>query len=225
MATTTRSDQAPARFGGDGAALSRELALAPPRHRVRVPELAIGLLVILVFALGGVLWHLRSVDRDPVLAVASPVDRGNVIAAEDLRVAYVAGDDRLAWLDPSEVERVVGMTALVDLAPGAVITEGLVAESPRVGPGEGVVGLPLEAGQYPAFDLSAGDLVNVVRIGVPESAQGLSSSVVARAVQVSAVQDMASGDRKLVSLLAPEDTADAIAAVDSSSLRLVLVSP
>jgi hypothetical protein len=225
MAMVTRSEQTRTTAGGDGASASREWALAPPRRRVRIPELGIGVLVILVFALGGVLWHLRSVDRDPVLAVASPVERGDIITAEDLQVTYVAGDDLLAWLPPSDVERVAGLTALVDLAPGTIVTEGLVADIAGVAPGEGVVGLPLEAGQYPAFDLSAGDRVNVVRIGAAQSVEGSGSSVVARAVQVSAVEDMASADRKLVSLLAPEETADAIAAVDSGSLRLVLVSP
>jgi hypothetical protein len=228
MAITTRPGQQ-GRASDDGGPRARELSLAPPSRRVRVPELAVGLLVIVVFALGGVLWYLRSVDRTPTLAVASPIGRGEVVDADDLRVVYVASDDRLAGLRPSDADRVVGMMALVDLAPGAIVTDDLVAEGAHVAEGEGVVGLPLEPGQYPASDLAPGDRVNVVRIGSGELAsavgRGASGSVVVRSVEVTAVEDLAGGDRKLVSLLASEQDTDAIAAVDSGSLRLVLVSP
>ena len=228
MVITTRSDHQP-RATDDGRPRARDLALAPPARRVRVPELAVGLLVVVVFALGGVLWYLRSVDRTPTLAVASPVERGEVVSADDLRVVYVASDDRLAGLRPSETDRVVGMIALVDLAPGSIVTADLVAEGARVGDDEGVVGLPLEPGQYPAFDLAPGDRVNVVRIGAGTSSDGEdgdeSGSVVVRAVEVTAVADLAGGERKLVSVLASEADAETIGALDSASIRLVLVSP
>jgi hypothetical protein len=181
-----------------------------------------------VFALGGVLWYLRSVDRTPTLAVASPVERGEVIDVDDLRVVYIASDDVVAGLRPAQTDRVVGMIALVDLAPGSIVTDDLVAEGARVGDDEGLVGLPLEPGQYPAFDLAPGDRVNIVRIGAAASSSGEdraeSSAVVVRAVEVTAVADLAGGERKLVSVLASEDDADTIGALDSASVRLVLVS-
>jgi hypothetical protein len=229
MATTTRSDQQRRASNDDRSPRARDLALRPPSRRVRVPELAIGLLVVVVFALGGVLWHLRSVDRTPILAVASPIGRGEVVQAEDLRVVYVASEDRLAGLRPEDTDRVVGMIALVDLASGSIVTEDLVGDGARVGEDDGVVGLPLEPGQYPAFDLAPGDRVNVVRIGAGEPSReddrDESGAVVVRAVEVMAVEDLAGGERKLVSLLASEEDAESIGALDSVSLRLVLVSP
>lgn len=226
MATTTRPDQH-SRAQASRGPRARELALAPPSRRVRVPELAIGLLVVVLFALGGVLWHLRSVDRTPVLAVASPIDRGDVIEARDLRVVYVASDDEVG-LGSSESGRVVGMTAQVDLAPGTLVNEDLVTEGARVGEEEGMVGLPLDPGQYPAFDLAPGDRVNVVRAGSgePAGSEGREGAgpVLVRGVEVVAVADLAGGERKLVSVLASEEDADAIASVDSASVRLVLVS-
>lgn len=208
----------------DDGSRARDATLAPPRRRVRAPEMAVGLLVIVLFALGGVLWHLRSVERVPALAVASAIDRGETIEATDLQVVYIESGDRVARLDRSESDRVVGATALVDLRPGVIVTEDLVAEGPRLGEDEGVVGLALEPGQFPSFDLAPGDRVNVVRIRSGES-DSSSRSVVVRDAQVTAVQDLAGGDRQLVSLLAAEEDTDEIAAVDGSSLRLVLVSP
>lgn len=226
MAATTSERQ---RWeAGNGRTSTRDLALAPPKRRVRVPELAVGMLVVVLFALGGVVWHLRSVDRTPTLAVASGVARGEVIGADDLRVIYVASDDPVAGLRPSESGRLVGMVAVVDLAPGVIVTDDLVAEGARVGADEGVVGLPLEPGQYPAFDLAPGDLVDVVRIGVasaPDDGDGQTEAVVARSVEVVAVADLAGGERKLVSVLAAEDDAATVAALDSASIRLVLVAP
>lgn len=224
MAITTRmSPQVRAAERNDDGSRTREASLAPPHRRVRRPELAIGVLVIALFALGGVLWHLQSVDRVPALAVASPIQRGETIEATDLQVIYVGSGHSVARLDSSETGRVVGATALVDLSPGALVTEDLVAEGPRVGEDQGVVGLPLEPGQYPSFDLAPGDRVNVVRIRSGESGGSL-ETVIVRDAQVTGVRDLAGGERKLVSLLAAEDDTDAIAAVDSASLRLVLVS-
>jgi hypothetical protein len=109
------------------------------------------------------------------------------------------------------------------------VTEDLVGDGARVGEDDGVVGLPLEPGQYPAFDLAPGDRVNVVRIGAGEPSReddrDVSGAVVVRAVEVMAVENLAGGERKLVSLLASEEDAESIGALDSASLRLVLVSP
>src|SRR6266545_6712773 len=80
----------------DDGSRARDVALAPPRRRVRAPEIAVGLLVIVLFALGGVLWHLRSVERVPALAVASAIDRGETIEATDLQVVYIESGDRVA---------------------------------------------------------------------------------------------------------------------------------
>jgi hypothetical protein len=223
----TRSRSQPTETG-NGHGPARDLALAPPKRRVRVPELAVGMLVVVLFALGGVIWYLRSVDRTPTLALGSAVDRGEIVDADDLRVVYVASDDEVAGLRPSESGRVVGMVALVDLVPGMIVTDGLVAQGPRVGPDEGVVGLPLEPGQYPAFDLARGDRVDIVRIGAAASTEGedgRTDAVVARAVEVIAVADLAGGERKLVSVIAAEDDAATVAGLDSGSIRLVLVSP
>src|SRR3546814_10072231 len=76
--------------GSNGHRSTSAVTLAPPGSRVRVPELVVGVLVTVVFALGAVLWHLSAVDKSPALAVVGTVERGDVIEADDLRVVYVA---------------------------------------------------------------------------------------------------------------------------------------
>lgn len=216
--------------------------IAPPRRRVRMPELVVGVLVMTVFALGAVLWHLSAVDKSPALAVVGNVERGQTLSASDVRVVYVASDDTLAHLTEADLNRVVGRVALVDLAPGTLLTRSLVADQPALEPGDGIVGLSLEPGGYPAMGLSPGDLVNVVRTIDPadpisdttddtdsdsgsEASTATGDVVIARGATVVSVEELSS-DRLLVSILASEGDAVAVASrAGSGSLRLVQVSP
>ncbi|WCO67944.1 SAF domain-containing protein [Iamia majanohamensis] len=198
--------------------------IRPPGRRVRVPEVAVGLLVTVVFALGAVLWHLSTVEKDPALVVASNVERGDVIESIDVRIGYVSSDDPLARLDSSQLDQVVGRVASVDLAEGTLLTTSVVADGPAVDAGDGVVGLALDPGAYPARGLAPGDRVNVVRTADVADLDA-DPIVVARNASVSAVDELAS-DRLLVSVLTTEADAEAVAAVaGAGGLRLVLVTP
>jgi hypothetical protein len=200
--------------------------VALPKRRVRLPELAVGVLVTVAFALGAVLWHLNAVDTVPALSVTGPIERGEIIDAEDLRVTYVAADDPVARMDETQASRVVGRIALVDLAAGTLVTPGVVADATALEPGDGVVGLALDPGQYPAFGIAPGDRVNVVRsVEAGGAVDRDADLVVVRGATVSAVEDLPS-DRKLVSILSDEAGAEAVASLaGSGSLRLVLVAP
>ncbi len=87
-----------------------------------------------------------------------------------------------------------------------------------------MVGLSLDPGAYPARGLAPGDRVNVVR-SADVAELDANPTVIARNATVYAVDELAS-DRLLVSVLATEPDAEAVAAVASAGgLRLVLVSP
>lgn len=227
MATKTTPKRArgaapPPSSNGHGG--TSHVTVAPPKGRVRLPELAIGLLVMVAFALGAVLWHLNSVDKSPALAIAANVERGETITAEDIRVIYVASDDVLASLGEGQMSQVVGRVALVDLPAGTLMTRGLVADAVAVEAGEGVAGLSLEPGQYPTLGLAPGDTINVVR-SVEDATGEDADTVIARNATVFAVEDLAS-DRKLVSIMTTEADSEAVAsAAGGGALRLVLVSP
>lgn len=230
MATTptTRPRPRSPASSSNGQGKVNAVSIAPPGHRVRGPELVVGLLVTVLFALGAVLWHLNAVDRSPALAVVGSVERGDTISSADIKIIYVSSDDALARLDGSQLSEVVGQVALVDLAPGTMLSRSVVADGPALDAGEGVVGLSLEPGGYPAMGIAPGDRVSVVRTAEPGAVDegGEPSEVVlTRDATVFAVEELAS-DRLLVSIVAPEDDAEAVAAAaGTGSLRLVLVSP
>lgn len=189
-----------------------------------MPEVAIGVLITVVFGLGAVMWHLSAVEKVPALVVTNGVARGDVIEAGDIRVAYLSSDDPLARLDGAHLDRIVGRVALVDLAAGTVITTSMVAAAAAVEAGDGVVGLSLDPGAYPARGLAPGDRVNVV--GSADVADGDSDPrVIARGATVFAVEELAS-ERLLVSVLTSEEDAESVAsAAGAGGLRLVLVAP
>jgi hypothetical protein len=197
------------------------VASAPPKANRR--DLFVGVVIIVVFALAGVLWHLTSLDKAPALAMTTGVARGETIETSDVRVVYLTTDSRVARLDPSQIDRIVGHRAVADLPSGALLTEAAVADTAVLGPDDGLVGLSLEPGQYPALDLAPGDMVNVV-VSPNGTTEPASEPVLGQA-EVLAVRDLAGGERKLVSLKASEPAANAIAAVDPAALRLVTVSP
>lgn len=211
----------------NGRSATGSVTLAPPPRRVRLPEVVIGVLVTVFFGLGAVLWHLSAIDKSPALAATSAIERGDTITAADIGVVYVASDDPIARLNESQMNLVVGGVALVDMAPGTLLTRSVIASQPTIDDGEGVVGLSLDPGGYPAMGLSPGDRVNVVRTGstVDHESEASDQTVIVRDATVFAVQELAS-DRRLVSILAPEADAEAVAAAaGSGALRLVLVSP
>jgi hypothetical protein len=204
------------------AAATPAVELKPPGKRMRGPEVVVGVLVTVVFALGAVLWHLSSIEKVPALVVASAVKRGDVVEANDIRIVYVSSDSAVARLEPSETSRVVGRIALVDLAEGTIVTPSVVAEASVVSPGDGVVGLSLEPGAYPAKGLAPGDHVTVVR-SADVAALDAKPVVVATNAVVFAVEELAS-DRLMVSVHASAADAEAVASVaGAGGLRLVLV--
>lgn len=221
--------------GSNGHGSPATISLAPPGRRVRMPELVIGVLVMSVFALGAVLWHLSAVDRSPALAIVGTVERGDVISADDLRVVYVSSDEAVARMGESQMSEVVGRVALVDLAPGTLLTRSVVADRPTLEQGEGIVGLSLDPGGYPDLGLAPGDRVTIVRSGDSAAAEAAgdstdegesnSGNVIARDATVVSVEEL-TGDRRLVSVLTAQADAEAVAAAaGSGSLRLVQVSP
>lgn len=205
------------RTNGQGGRVTDLRLQAPPgARRVRASELLVGAALAIGCALAAVLWHANATQREPVLALASDVARGDLVEASDLRVVYIGTDEPLATLSRDQAASVVGRVAATDLRAGMILSTALVADPQRVEAGEGVVGLALEPGQFPSAGLAPGDLVNVV-----SSEAG--GSVLAEAAVVFAVEDLAGQGRRFISIRTSEAAANQIAAAESP-IRLVLVA-
>lgn len=215
--------------GASSAAAGPQFRLDPPNtRRTRLPELALGLAMMIGFALTAVLWHMNSTEKQPALALSRSVDRGQVIEAADLRIVYLASDDRIAHLGKDEAATVIGRIAVSDLPKGILVTRANVADRVVLGAEEGVVGLALDPGQVPAPVLVPGDLVNVVAGGPggESSPPGAAAAneVLASGATVFAIETLGTQGRKFVSLKLPEADANRVAAAaQRGPVRLVLV--
>src|SRR5919108_759207 len=98
-------------------------AIVPRAHaRLRRLDLrvAVGLVLMVVAVLGGASLIRSAQERTPVLLVASAVQPGDVIEAEDVRVVEVSLPAGVDYLPASMRNEVVGRVAAEPLVEGEV---------------------------------------------------------------------------------------------------------
>lgn len=202
-------------------AATTDARVTPPAaavRRMRIPQLVVGVLLTAGAALGFVLFNASSVQRTAVLALVNDIDRGHILAADDLQVVYVGTDDVLALTPADRSELLVGRAAVLALPAGTLLTVDQLAEGRTMVPGAGVVGLALSPGQYPTPRLAIGDLVNVLEVTDGER-------LLIEAAEVVEVELVGTQGQRFISLLAGEEPAAAVAAAAAAGeVRLVLVA-
>jgi len=185
---------------------------------IRVPELAIGLAIVIACVLGALVWGGRASAGDHRVLVASrDLTRGEVITEDDLGIVEISASEDLAVIDASLAAQVVGLRAVTDVSAGAPLTEGQLGRRPMLASGEGLVGIVVTSAQAPA-ELAPGDVVDVVAVS-RESDGGASRDRVAESMEVWAVTeaDPMTGDRS-VSLRIDRGTAPDIVGHDEIHL-------
>ncbi len=206
-----------------------DLDAAPSVGRQRrLPEIAAGALVIVVCALAALWWQAASSDKQQVLALRGDVERGQVIAVEDLQVVGVDADSAVAVLAETESGSVVGRSARTALPAGTLVVESQFSEGSLLEPGDGVVGLSLDAGEFPSLSLAVGDQVGVVLTPAAGDPRSFETDVdahvlVDRAIVVE-VSPVGTQGGLLVSLQVREgDAARVAAAAAGDRVRLIQV--
>lgn len=213
MNLTKRSTDVAA--GNGSRAESKSLRLEAPGRKLITSQLVLGILVVAVTALTIVTFYSRASAREPVLALATPVERGHVLTVSDLGIVYVASDSPIASIRSDEFGSLVGLVALADLPAGTLASPALFSERDGLPSGEAVIGLALTPGEYPTTRLVAGDSVDVVHASL--------GRVVSSATVFDIVDHGAQGG-KFISLRLDRDGAINVAsAVSSGGVRLVLV--
>jgi len=226
---TTTVGAPPSTLNGRQYAAPERLPQPPRRRRPGLAALAVMLVVgcsavsaSLVFASG---------DTTAVLTVVRAVPAGQALSAADLGTADISGSGLTAVAAASR-DKVLGLTAAVDLVPGSLLTDGMLTREPVPGPGQAVVGLSLKPGLLPEAELRAGTAVMLVRLpaptGTPSTAdtERVGSEVlVPRARVLSETSDPTTGGR-LVSLLVERSIAAEVSrAAAVGTVSLVVIGP
>lgn len=179
------------------------------------------LFVVMAVLLAGWFWQQKS-DREEVLAVAHPVPAGTVIAADDLKVAAVAGVT--STISSDDAASVIGSTAAVGLVEGQILTPDMVTSKPLPGPGERMVGLQLDATRAPT-GLRPGDVVLVLAVppaGDPSSPAELDDPTVLAPQATVASAEVIEGAGTRLALVVPDSVAERVTAYVAAG-RVALV--
>jgi hypothetical protein len=219
----------PVRANGTSPARSR---IAPLRRERKPTLILAGLLLALACGTLTAAIYLRVGGRTPVLAVARDVPAGHAIAARDLTEARISYDRTLHAVTAALRDQVVGRVAAVDLKAGSLLTSEELTSGTVPGFGEAVVGVALKAGQLPADQPRAGDLV-VVLLVPPANAGAASAnepkagaSVLVPVARVFSAQPGANGsDLTAISLVVDQDQVAAVARAQATGQVAVALLP
>lgn len=223
----TQGPPAPSRsWAGHKPGSSSRISGGSGRRR-RVPYLVLGTLLVVVCAAGAIVTVLQVGDREPMLALARPVEVGHVLAPQDLRQVPMSVDSGADLVPASQSSSVLGQPVAYSLPSGAMLSHSALG-SPQLPPaGQGVVAVAVEAGHVPP-GISPGTTVSV--IVTPDSgasagdgsAQDTSSAGPWDAAVVG-VEPAANGQSTVVSLQLPTASARQVASMPSGQLSLVAV--
>ena len=181
-------------------------------------------LALVLVCLGGLtglwLWTSASAATE-VVAVRTPVERGQLIVLEDLTTVRVTLDPALRTVPASGLESLVGKRAVTDLAAGTLVAPEQVSDAVVPGSGMAVVAVPIAPGLIPSEPLTAGDTVRLVQA----PAQGVEVTG-APAEITGTVLHVTPGDTEtVVDVLVADNRAGELAArAASGDLALVLAS-
>ncbi|MDF1596215.1 MAG: SAF domain-containing protein [Acidimicrobiia bacterium] len=224
--STTKASTGRVDPSGNGQQSESPFRLEAPRRKVEIPQLLIAVFMVAVSALVAVVLFSQAAAREPALALAQSVERGEAVTSGDLMVVYVATDDPVSSLPPDAAAGLVGLTAVADLEPGTLLTSAHLVSRSLLDAGEGVVGMALAPGEYPTLLLTPGDRVDVVLTSRTPSEEGVTDiEAVATSAEVFDVAELGTQGDRFISLLLPADDAAKVAgAAAAGRVRLVLVS-
>lgn len=223
------SRTAPSQAPTNGRSPVREdWSLEPPssgaRPKRRMPDVLVGVAVVVGCALAAVVWSSSSAEGDAVLALLNPIARGQMVTLEDLKVVEVTTQEDVALVPRTGSGQVVGRRALAALPAGSLVTPSQFAATAPVEPGEAVVGLALGQGEYPTGRMAPGDVMTVVLTPGQGGTDGEEGILVPTA-EIYDVAPIGTQGEMFVSLLVAEgEVIDVTSAASGDRVRLALVA-
>jgi hypothetical protein len=181
------------------------------RRRWRIPELAIGVVLMCGGALGAILLSRSGDSMVVVVGSAHNLERGVQITSQDLIALEVPSSFATSFVMGANAKSLIGQTMLINLNASSPITTAML--SPTVGllPGEALTSSAIDIGKFPV-DLAVGDSVRVVTVPDMAISESTEPSMFANEVIIySITQTSDNNDVALVTFRSSLDLSMAIA--------------
>ena len=143
------------RYGSNGVVAPDDLDQGNTRKR-RIPEMAIGLVLIIGGAVGSLLLYQSASNTVTVVALSRDVSRGHVVTANDLVAVQVPGDAAEMFISGSDAQQIVGKTLTIDGQKNSPIVAAMLSSRSPLTSGEALVAASIEIGNYPIFQRTNG---------------------------------------------------------------------
>jgi hypothetical protein len=133
------------------------------KRQWRIPELAVGLALMLGGALGAILLSRSGDSIVVVVGAAADLQRGQKIAPSDLIAIETPLSLSGSFVTESEASSLIGQTLLVDLQASTPLTTSMFSDQQQLLPDEALTSAAIQQGNYP-IDLAVGDQVRLVTV-------------------------------------------------------------
>lgn len=184
-----------------------------PRRSPRL--VALGVLFVVLGALGAAALYSASVDQRTAVVMAEDVVRGQQLTAEDLSIVSVPAGFQVDVTDGDSLAQLVGRTARTDLPAGSFPTARHLGDEP-IPPRHSLVGLQLGPGRMPGSELVPGTAVQLVSLA--EGDEAVTDAVVAEAPVLTD-----DGTGFVLDVVVPEEAAHAVARL-AATQQLALIA-
>jgi hypothetical protein len=133
------------------------------KRRWRIPELAVGLVLMLGGALGAILLSRSGDSIVIVVGAAHDLQRGDKITPQDLVAVETSQSLSGSFITEAQASALIGQTALVDLRASTPLTVSMFSDQQQLLPNEALTSAAIQQGNYP-IDLAVGDQARIVTV-------------------------------------------------------------
>jgi len=180
------------------------------KRRWRIPELAVGLVLMLGGALGAILLSRSGDSIVIVVGAAHDLQRGDKITPKDLVAVETSQSLSGSFITEAQASALIGQTALVDLRASTPLTVTMFSDQQQLLPSEALTSAAIQQGNYP-IDLAVGDQVRIVTVSDIALSQNALPELFDQVVTIWSLNKSENNDSALVTFRSSLDLSMAIA--------------
>ena len=180
------------------------------KRRWRIPELAVGLVLMLGGALGAILLSRSGDSIVIVVGAAHDLQRGDKITPKDLVAVETSQSLAGSFITEAQASALISQTALVDLRALTPLTVSMFSDQQQLLPNEALTSAAIQQGNYP-IDLAVGDQVRIVTVSDIALSQNALPELFDQVVTIWSLNKSENNDSALVTFRSLLDLSMAIA--------------